>query len=154
MSFGLFMLWVCIHTGHAEKFAWPRCESNWRFSPWSSNLFSLPDVDAHSHRGQANFSAWLVWMHTQSNITNIIFTWVHNTNTHKNSNISCSPATISLDVIYEQRERMFHRDIQTRLLMLILCLCMLYNIKLFFPATLINHNLSNTKSGCEEHYTV
>jgi hypothetical protein len=24
-----------------------------------------------------------VWMHTQSNITNIIFTWVHNTNTHK-----------------------------------------------------------------------
>jgi hypothetical protein len=23
------------------------------------------------------------WMHTQSNITNIIFTWVHNTNTHK-----------------------------------------------------------------------
>jgi hypothetical protein len=37
-----------------------------------------------SHRGQAiNFSACLVWMHTQSNITNIIFTWVHNTNTHK-----------------------------------------------------------------------
>jgi hypothetical protein len=25
------------------------------------------------------------WMHTQSNITNIIFTWVHNTNTHKKS---------------------------------------------------------------------
>jgi hypothetical protein len=24
-----------------------------------------------------------VWMQTQSNITNIIFTWVHNTNTHK-----------------------------------------------------------------------
>jgi hypothetical protein len=26
------------------------------------------------HRGQANFSACPVWMHTQSNITNIIFT--------------------------------------------------------------------------------
>jgi hypothetical protein len=25
-------------------------------------------------RGQANFSACQVWMHTQSNITNIIFT--------------------------------------------------------------------------------
>jgi hypothetical protein len=35
-----------------------------------------------SHRGQTNFSACAVWMHTQSNITNIIFTWVHNTNTH------------------------------------------------------------------------
>jgi hypothetical protein len=33
-------------------------------------------------RWEANFSACPVWMHTQSNITNIIFTWVHNTNTH------------------------------------------------------------------------
>jgi hypothetical protein len=36
---------------------------------------------------QANFSACPVWMHTQSNITNIIFTWVHNTNTHKKYHI-------------------------------------------------------------------
>jgi hypothetical protein len=26
------------------------------------------------------FQACPVWIHTQSNITNIIFTWVHNTN--------------------------------------------------------------------------
>ena len=31
----------------------------------------------NSHRGQANFSACLVWMHTQSNITNI-FLLMHN----------------------------------------------------------------------------
>jgi hypothetical protein len=41
----VMLLRVYIHTGQAEKFAWPRWESN---------------------------------------ITNIIFTWVHNTNTHKN----------------------------------------------------------------------
>ena len=35
-----------------------------------------------SHRGQANFSPRLVWMHTQSNIVNIIFT-----NTHKKCHI-------------------------------------------------------------------
>jgi hypothetical protein len=29
------------------------------------------------------FQAWPVWIYTQSNITNIIFTWVHNTNTEK-----------------------------------------------------------------------
>jgi hypothetical protein len=40
-----------------------------------------------SHRGQANFSDCSVWMHTQSNITNIIFTWVHNTNTQRNHHI-------------------------------------------------------------------
>jgi hypothetical protein len=35
-----------------------------------------------SHRGQANFQLARcgMWMHTQSNTTNIIFTWVHNTN--------------------------------------------------------------------------
>ena len=35
-----------------------------------------------SHRGQANFSACPVWIYTQSNIKNIIFTWVHNITTH------------------------------------------------------------------------
>jgi hypothetical protein len=29
------------------------------------------------------FQARPVWIYTQSNITNIIFTWVHNTNTEK-----------------------------------------------------------------------
>jgi hypothetical protein len=29
------------------------------------------------------FQAHPVWIYTQSNITNIIFTWVHNTNTEK-----------------------------------------------------------------------
>jgi hypothetical protein len=29
------------------------------------------------------FQARLVWIYTQHNITNIIFTWVHNTNTEK-----------------------------------------------------------------------
>jgi hypothetical protein len=29
--------------------------------------------------------ATVVWMYTQSNITHIIFTWVHNTNTEKNN---------------------------------------------------------------------
>jgi hypothetical protein len=29
------------------------------------------------------FQARPVWKYTQSNITNIIFTWVHNTNTEK-----------------------------------------------------------------------
>ena len=40
-----------------------------------------------SHCGQANFSACPVRMHTQSNTTNIIFTQVHNTNTHKKYHI-------------------------------------------------------------------
>ena len=34
-------------------------------------------------KGQANVSACPVWMHTQINTTNIIFTRVHNTNIHK-----------------------------------------------------------------------
>jgi hypothetical protein len=33
--------------------------------------------------GHIFFQARLVWIYTQSNITNIIFTWVHNTNTEK-----------------------------------------------------------------------
>jgi hypothetical protein len=46
------LLWVYIHTEQAEKLAWPRWESN------------------------------PVWIYTQSNIKNIIFTWVHNIKTH------------------------------------------------------------------------
>ena len=38
-----------------------------------------------SNRGQASFSSLPVWIYTQSNITNIIFTWVQNTNTEKKS---------------------------------------------------------------------
>jgi hypothetical protein len=39
---------------------------------------SIPTVARHI------FQACPVWIYTQSNITNIIFTWVHNTNTEKN----------------------------------------------------------------------
>ena len=38
---------------------------------------SIPTVAGHI------FQARPVWIYTQSNITNIIFTWVHNTNTEK-----------------------------------------------------------------------
>jgi hypothetical protein len=34
------------------------------------------------HRGQANFSACPLWIYTQSNIKNVIFSWVHNIKTH------------------------------------------------------------------------
>jgi hypothetical protein len=37
----------------------------------------IPTVAGHI------FQARPVWIYTQSNITNIIFTWVHNTNTEK-----------------------------------------------------------------------
>jgi hypothetical protein len=55
----VMLLWVCIHTGQAKKFAWPQLESNHsgnemvsqrsrvRFPPWSGKLFSLLSVDAH-----------------------------------------------------------------------------------------------------------
>ena len=49
------LLWVCIHTGQAEMFAWHG-----------------GDRTRDSHRGQENqFSACPVWMCTQSNTTNI-----------------------------------------------------------------------------------
>jgi hypothetical protein len=46
-------------------------------------LKSLPDHGGNrSIRGQV-VSARPVWMHSESNLRNIIFTWVHNTNTYK-----------------------------------------------------------------------
>ena len=71
----VMLLRVCIHTGQTEKFAWPRWESN----PRPLGLLVLvAQLAEHrgfdSHRGQANFLGCPVWMHTQSNITNIIFT--------------------------------------------------------------------------------
>ena len=72
----MILLWVYIHFGQAEKLAWPRWElclfMNWY--PKSRGF--------GSHRGQANFSARPMWIYTQSNIINIIFTWVHNIKTH------------------------------------------------------------------------
>jgi hypothetical protein len=59
------LLWC--YTGQAEKFAG----------------LATDHGGNRTRRGQANFSACPVWMHTQSNITNIIITWVHNTKTHK-----------------------------------------------------------------------
>jgi hypothetical protein len=48
----------------------------WCYSECASTpgkLKSLPDDGGN----------WTMWMHTQSNTANTIFTWVHNTNTHK-----------------------------------------------------------------------
>jgi hypothetical protein len=42
---------------------------------------SIPTVDRHI------FQACPVWIYTQSNITSIIFTWVHYTNAEKIMNI-------------------------------------------------------------------
>jgi hypothetical protein len=57
----LMLLWVYIHTGQAEKFAWPRWESNPRLL------------------GMLTFQpAGCGYTLDQSNIKNIIFTWVHN----------------------------------------------------------------------------
>jgi hypothetical protein len=59
----------------------------WCYSECASTPSKLKSLLGHGgnrtrdHRGQANFSACPVWMHTQSNITNIIFTWVHITPT-------------------------------------------------------------------------
>jgi hypothetical protein len=70
----LMLLWVCIHTGQAEKFASSRvgiasatfgipvqCSTNWTLD-WYPKARGFD-----SHRGQVNFSACPVWMHTQSN---------------------------------------------------------------------------------------
>jgi type IV secretory pathway VirB3-like protein len=51
----VMLLWVYIHTAQA----------------------SIPTVAMHI------FQACAMWIYTQSNITDIIFTWVHNTNTEK-----------------------------------------------------------------------
>jgi hypothetical protein len=62
----VMLLWVCIHTMQA----WKIC---------------LATVGRHI------FQAFSVWIHTQCNITNTIFTWVHNTNTkNKETIIDCS----------------------------------------------------------------
>ena len=50
---------------------------------WSDNPKVVGSTPTMPDHGQANFSVFPVWMHTQSNTTNIIFTRVHNTNTHK-----------------------------------------------------------------------
>ena len=65
----VMLLWVYFHTGQAwkiclatVKYACPPC------------MKSMP-----AHRGQAYFQACPVWKYTQSNITSILFTWVHYT---------------------------------------------------------------------------
>jgi hypothetical protein len=44
------------------------------------------------------FQARPVWIYTQSNITNIIFTWVHNTDTEK-ENCIMHYCTIEMDAL-------------------------------------------------------
>jgi hypothetical protein len=66
----IWCLWCsseCISTsGKLEKYAWP-----W----WEMGI--EPTVV------RCIFQACPVWIYTQSNITSIIFTWVHYTNTEK-----------------------------------------------------------------------
>jgi hypothetical protein len=50
---------------------------------------SIPTVAGHI------FQARPVWIYTQSNITNIIFTWVHNTSTEKKIILNNSYSEIS-----------------------------------------------------------
>jgi hypothetical protein len=56
----VMLLWVCIHTGQA-----------WKICLWPGTV------------ARHIFQACPVWIYTQSNITSIIFTWVHYTNTEK-----------------------------------------------------------------------
>jgi hypothetical protein len=57
-------------------------------------MYILPDDTVARHI----FQACPVWIHTQSNITNIIFTWVHNTNTanHDRQIYFCQVSSITL----------------------------------------------------------
>jgi hypothetical protein len=80
------LLWVYIHNGRALPNALPTelrgqvGSSKWYFGPESSSFDTnviLLTVAGHI------FQARPVWIYTQSNITNIIFTWAHNTNTEK-----------------------------------------------------------------------
>ena len=64
------MIFVCVYVMSNPRLVSQR--SRVWFPPWSGKLFSLPGVDATQ---------------SQSNITNIVFTWVHNINTHKNRHI-------------------------------------------------------------------
>jgi hypothetical protein len=62
----------CISTpGKLEKYAWPRWESNLRGQAYFTTVV------------RHIFQAYPVWIYTQSNITSIIFTRVHYTNTEK-----------------------------------------------------------------------
>jgi hypothetical protein len=53
MSYIMFavLLWVCIHTGQAEKFAWPRWESNPRpLGSWAREFHSHLPFDMDEER--------------------------------------------------------------------------------------------------------
>jgi hypothetical protein len=87
------LLWVYIHTGRA----WKICPATVGIEPTTFGI--LAQLDPHraslknmpGHGGHI-FQARPVWIYTQSNITNIIFTWVHNTSTEK-----------------KQKHRLYHR---------------------------------------------
>jgi hypothetical protein len=66
----VMLLWVYIHT----RQAWKICLTTVGNEP---TTFDLPTVVRRI------FQACPVWIYTQSNITSIIFTWVHYTNTEK-----------------------------------------------------------------------
>ena len=82
----VMLLWVYIGTGRARKICLPRwinLEMMFVMLLWGcihtgqARIYELWNT---SHSGRHIVQACPVWIYTQSNITNIIFTWVHNTN--------------------------------------------------------------------------
>jgi hypothetical protein len=69
----------------------------WKWLYWAEYLSSVYDMSSRVVLDIKTFAFALcsilyirhntVWMHTQSNTTNIIFTWVNNTNTHEKYHI-------------------------------------------------------------------
>ena len=70
---GLWMIRVLLHLSRATR---DQLEEHWASIP--KVVGSIPTA------ARQTFQPCPVWIYTQSNITNIIFTSVHNTNTDKN----------------------------------------------------------------------
>jgi hypothetical protein len=96
----VMLLWVYIHTGQAWKICLAtvgiesttfgilaKCSANnipTIFQYSKGRKFNIPKVVGSIPAVARHiFQACPVWICTQSNITNIIFTWVHNINTQK-----------------------------------------------------------------------
>jgi hypothetical protein len=88
----VMLLWV-IHTGQAWKI-------------YLSTVGIEPTVERHIF-----FQACTVWIYTQSNITSIIFTWVHYTNTEK---IKTLKSTQNARYMYALRTYFFQVSIHMR----------------------------------------
>ena len=69
----VMLLWVCIHTGQAEKLAWPRWESNQRPLGHQSN--ALPT----ELRGQVGSSWWYFGTESSSFDISVFYDMIINT---------------------------------------------------------------------------